>query len=89
MMHVLIQSKQTVRGIRYACTERIFDRRLTVHVCTYNKIFLKKLLNVEVCSSHLYAYFGQLFEVQVCLKINKSLLSKKEKVDDFGILPNV
>ena len=35
--YVQIQPKQTVRGITYVCTERIFDSRLLM----YNKIFLK------------------------------------------------
>ena len=59
---------------------------------------IKKTLTV-VCSPYLYASFdtfcaqiGQLFEAQwvfeVCLEIDKSLLSK-EKVLDLGILPNV
>ena len=56
-------------------------------------------IRIKVCSTHLYAsfgtfcaYIGQLFETQrvfeVCLRIDKSLWSK-EKVVDFGILPNV
>ena len=60
-------------------------------------IYGKTLL--EVCSPHLYASFcafyakiGQLFQPQwvfeICLKTDKSLLSK-ENVVDFRILPNI
>jgi len=63
----------------------------------YNNFFYKTL--IEVGSPHLYASFGtfcvqigQLFEAkrvfEVCLEIDKSLLSK-ENVVDFEILPNV
>ena len=73
-----------------------FNRILTAdHSCTNDS----KKIFIEVCSPHLYASFGtfwvqivQLFEAEwvfeVCLKIDKSLLSK-ENVVDFGILPNV
>ena len=68
----------------YECDERIFDSHRS---CT-TKYF---------CIQHSYASFdtfcvqsGQLFETQrvfeVCLKIDK-LLSSKENVVDFGILP--
>ena len=64
----------------------------------YNFSFFEKTL-IEVCSPHLYAssgtfcsQIGQLFEThwvfEVCLEIDKSLLSK-ENVCDFAILPNV
>ena len=74
----------------YVCTELIFDS-------PQQNIFEKNLM--EICSPYLYDSFGtfcaqicQLFEAQwvfeICLVIEKSLLSKENAVD-FGNLPNV